>query len=96
MYGDAGSLVPPGPWRTLAISMGDVEKRTTTRRARLRHDWRPSMHSGFGTFVVFAPIAVVVTGVVIDRAGYSVVGITLTMVGAVLFLVMLYIVGLWG
>ena len=73
--------------------MGDVEERTTTRTARLRRDWPPSLHSGFGTFVVAAPIVVVVSGVVLDRAGYSAVGITLTMVGAITFLAMLYIVG---
>jgi hypothetical protein len=84
------------PRRTLAASMGDVEKRATTRLARLRRDWPPSMHSGFGTFVVAAPIVVVVAGVVIDRAGYSVVGITMTMVGAIAFLAMLYIIGIWG
>jgi hypothetical protein len=76
--------------------MGDVEQQTAKRLARLRRDWPPSMHSGFGTFVVAAPIAVVVTGVVLDRAGFSVVGITMTMVGAIAFLAMLYIVGLWG
>jgi len=76
--------------------MGDVEQHTTTLLARLRQDWPPSMHSGFGTFVVAAPIAVVVTGVVLDRAGFSVVGITMTIVGAIAFLAMLYIVGLWG
>ena len=54
------------------------------------------MHSGFGTFVVLAPIIVVVACVLLDRAGYSMVGITLTMVGAVSFLAMLYVVGLRG
>ena len=76
--------------------MGGTEKRTTTVKARLRWDWPPSMHSGFGTFVVAAPIAVVVAGVVIDRAGYSAVGIAMTLLGAIAFLAMLYIVGLWG
>jgi hypothetical protein len=76
--------------------MGNAQKRTATGRTRLRHDWQPSMHSGFGTFVVLSPIIVVITGVVLDRAGYSVLGITLTMLGAVAFLAMLYVVGLWG
>ena len=81
---------------TLVGSMTDVEQRATTSRARRHRDWRPSMHTGFGTFVVVAPIAVVVAGVVLDRAGFSMVGITMTMVGAVAFLVMLFIVGLRG
>ena len=89
-------LSPTDAMCTLVGSMTEVEQRATTRTARRHRDWRPSMHTGFGTFVVVAPIAVVVAGVVLDRAGYSMVGITMTMLGAVAFLVMLFIVGLWG
>lgn len=82
------SLVPP--------PAGEDGAAARTRRSRLLRDWTPSMQTGFGTFVVAAPIVVVVTGVVLDRAGYSAVGITMTFVGAVAFLIMLYVVGLWG
>ena len=43
-----------------------------------------------------ATIVVVFAGVALDRAGFSMVGITMTMIGAVAFLAMLYIVGIWG
>lgn len=76
--------------------MRDVEKQRTSGRSRLRYNWPPSMHSGFGACVMLAPIIVVVAGVVVDRAGYSMVGITLTLLGAVSFLVMLFVVAWWG
>ena len=72
------------------------ELETPDGEARRRHDWRPSMHSGFGTLVVLAPIFVVVTGTALDRSGYSALGITLTFIGGVSFLVMLAVVAWWG
>lgn len=54
------------------------------------------MHSGFGTSVVLAPVALVLIGVALDRAGLSVVGIALTIVGSLAFLAMLCFVGWRG
>ena len=45
---------------------------------------------------VFGPIAVVLVGVGLDRAGYSAVGITLTFLGGVAFIVMLCVLVRWG
>ena len=45
---------------------------------------------------VFGPLAVVLVGVGLDRAGYSAVGITLTFLGGVAFIVMLCVLARWG
>jgi len=45
---------------------------------------------------VLAPMAVVLLGVALDRAGYSAVGITITFVGGVVFIAMLYWLARWG
>jgi hypothetical protein len=47
-------------------------------------------------FGVFGPLAVVLVGVGLDRAGFSAVGTTLTFVGGVAFIAMLYVLARWG
>jgi hypothetical protein len=47
-------------------------------------------------FGVFGPLALVLVGVGLDRAGFSAVGITLSFLGGVAFVVVLCVLARWG
>jgi hypothetical protein len=61
----------------------------------LRHGWEAVRYQVVNLGVL-GPAAVVVIGVGLDRAGYSAVGITITFLGGVAFIVMLSVLARWG
>jgi hypothetical protein len=60
-----------------------------------RHGWEAVRYALLQGGILL-PLAIVVLGVVLDRAGFSAVGITLTFLGGVAFVVLLCLVALWG
>jgi hypothetical protein len=64
-------------------------------RSAGRPGWE-SVRSRLGEFGVLAPLGVILIGVGLDRAGFPAVGVTLTFLGGVGFVVMLYVLARWG
>jgi hypothetical protein len=73
----------------------EAEQRSDERGSSHLEGW-DALRSRFSEFGVLGPLAVVLIGVGLDRAGYSAIGITITLLGGVVFIAMLYVLARWG
>ena len=71
--------------------VGAVDVRDPGRRLR----WE-SVRYELVRLGILAPILIVLVGVVLDRAGLSGIGITLTFAGGVVFVLLLCVLARWG